>query len=156
MNVVDGSPQFDRYHGFRRAMAEADLEVDSNAVVHGAGLMAGGRASTQELLARFSHRQSLPTAVFVYNDLAAIGVLRALYEAKVHVPSDMAIVGCHGLELGNFTTPSLTSIGHARAELGEMGANLLLDLIGQRHPSELASDRVLPVELLIRESCGAP
>jgi LacI family transcriptional regulator len=152
----DGSPQFDRYQGFCRAMNEAGLAVDPTAVVQGAGLMAGGRASTRELVGRFSHRQSLPTAVFVYNDLAAIGVLRALYEAGVHVPGDMAIVGFHGLELGNFTTPSLTSIGHARAELGEMGANLLLDLIRQRHPSELGSDRVLPVELLVRESCGAP
>src|SRR5207247_2349520 len=76
----DGSPQFDRYQGFCRAMAEADFAVDSHAVVQGAGLMAGGRASTRELLDRFSDRTRRPTAVFVYNDLAAIGVLRALYE----------------------------------------------------------------------------
>jgi DNA-binding LacI/PurR family transcriptional regulator len=152
----DGSPQFDRYQGFSRAMHEAGLAIDSAAVVQGAGLMAGGRASSRELLAHFPDPRRAPTAAFVYNDLAAIGVLRALYEAGVQVPGDMAIVGFHGLELGNFTTPSLTSIGHARAELGEMGASLLLDLIGQRNPSELGSDRVLPVELLVRESCGAP
>jgi LacI family transcriptional regulator len=151
----DASPQFGRCRGFFRAMTESGLEVDSNAVVQGAGLMAGGRASASELLARFPDPHRRPSAVFVYNDLAAIGVLRALYESGVHVPRDMAVVGFHGLELGNFTTPSLTSIGLARAELGDLGANLLLDLIAKPDPSVLGADQVLPVELLVRESCGA-
>jgi len=81
-------------------------------------------------------------------------VLRALYEAGPRVPEDIAIVGFHGLELGQYTTPSLTTVGHARAELGEMGANLLLELIANNTSAELASEQVLPVELLIRESCG--
>ena len=113
--------------------------------------MAGGRASALELLARSSER---PTAIFVYNDLVAIGVLRALYEAGLHVPNDIAIVGFHGLELGQYTTPSLTTVGHARAQLGEMGADLLLQLIAHNTSTELAGEQVLPVELLIRESCG--
>jgi LacI family transcriptional regulator len=92
--------------------------------------------------------------VFVYNDLAAVGVLRALYEQGVRVPQDMAVVGFHGLELGEFTTPSLTSVSHARAGLGEMGATLLLELIAQRTAAGV-TERVLPVELVVRESCGA-
>jgi DNA-binding LacI/PurR family transcriptional regulator len=113
--------------------------------------MAGGRASALELLARSTEP---PTAIFAYNDLVAIGVLRGLFEAGVRVPQDTAIVGFHGLELGQYTTPSLTTVGHARAELGEMGANLLLELIANKTSAELASERVLPVELLVRESCG--
>jgi DNA-binding LacI/PurR family transcriptional regulator len=151
----DGSPQFDRYQGFVRALAEANLRPEPNAVVQGAGLMAGGRASTLELLTRFRSNRRRPTAIFVYNDLAAVGVLRALYESGLQVPEDMAIVGFHGLELGQFTTPSLTSVGHARAELGEMGANLLLNMIGKTGAPLPAAERVMPVELLIRESCGA-
>ena len=117
--------------------------------------MAGGCASARELLGRFRDSSSRPSAVFVYNDLAAIGVLRALYEAGLRVPQDVAIVGFHGLELGNFTTPSLTSVGHARAELGELGARLLLDMIGQPDGPAPPSEQVLPVELIVRESCGA-
>jgi len=148
----DGSPMFDRYRGFLRALDEAGLHPDPAAIVQGSGLMAGGRASALELLARSSER---PTAIFVYNDLVAIGVLRALYEAGLRVPNDIAIVGFHGLELGQYTTPSLTTVGHARAELGEMGADLLLQLIAHNTSTELAGEQVLPVELLIRESCGA-
>jgi LacI family transcriptional regulator len=70
------------------------------------------------------------------------------------VPDDIAIVGFHGLELGQYTTPALTTVGHARAELGEMGANLLLELVANNTSAELAAEQVLPVELLIRESCG--
>ncbi len=154
----DGSPMFERYRGYLRALDEAGLEAHPTTLVQGAGLMAGGRASALELLARFPDPRTRPTAVFVYNDLVAVGLLRGLYEAGVRVPNDMAIVGFHGLELGQFTTPSLTTVGHARAELGEIGANLLLELIASNSssPAELAAEQVLPVELLIRESCGAP
>jgi LacI family transcriptional regulator len=66
----------------------------------------------------------------------------------------MATVGFHGLELGQYTTPALTTVGHARAQLGEMGANLLVELIANNTSAELAGEQVLPVELIIRESCG--
>jgi DNA-binding LacI/PurR family transcriptional regulator len=151
----DGSPMFERYRGYLRALDEAGLVADPQAVVQGAGLMAGGRASALELLARFPDPKTRPSAVFVYNDLVAIGVLRGLYEAGVRVPNDMAIVGFHGLELGEYTTPSLTSVEHKRAQLGEMGANLLLELIAGKTTADAAGEQVLPVELLVRESCGA-
>ena len=154
MDDNDGSPQFDRFQGYVRALSEAGLSPEPRAIVQGAGLMAGGRASAFELLGRFRSARRRPSAVFVYNDLAAVGALRALYEAGVRVPQDMAVVGFHGLELGEFTTPSLTSVSHARAALGEMGATLLLDLIEQRGPATV-TERVLPVELVVRESCGA-
>jgi DNA-binding LacI/PurR family transcriptional regulator len=151
----DESPQFDRFSGFLRALSEAGLNVDRRAVVQGPGLMAGGRASALKLLPRFGSSSTRPTALFVYNDLAAIGVLRALYELGIRVPEDMAIVGFHGLELGQFTTPSLTTIAHARSELGELGARLLLKMIeGPRLLGE-TTETVLPVELVVRESCGA-
>jgi DNA-binding LacI/PurR family transcriptional regulator len=150
----DGSPQYDRHQGYLRALAEADLRSQPDWIVQGAGLMAGGRDSTIELLARFPDPSTRPTAIFVYNDLTAVGVLRALYEAGVHVPNDMAIVGFHGLEIGQFTTPALTSVGHARAELGEMGAMLLLERIADLPSAEPPAEQVLPVTLLIRESCG--
>ncbi len=118
--------------------------------------MPGGRAQALDLVARFPKVRERPTTLFAYNDLLAIGVLRAFYEAGLRVPADMAVVGFHGLELGQFSTPSLTSVGHARAELGEMGADLLLELIERNAPADVAAERVLPVELLIRESCGAP
>ena len=72
----------------------------------------------------------------------------------MRVPDDVAVVGFHGLELGQYTTPALTTVGHARAALGEMGANLLLELIAGNTSAELAGEQVLPVELLVRESCG--
>jgi DNA-binding LacI/PurR family transcriptional regulator len=153
MDEDDESPQFDRYAGYRRALAEGGLQLDSRATVQGPGLMAGGRASALKLLKRFRSSKARPTALFVYNDLAAIGVLRALYELGIRVPDDMAIVGFHGLELGEFTTPSLTSIAHARKELGELGAHTLLDMI--TGPLQQPGETVLPVELVVRESCGA-
>ena len=150
----DESPQYDRFAGFTKALEEADVRVDRRAVVQGPGLMAGGRASALKLLGRFRSSTTRPTALFVYNDLAAIGVLRALYELGIRVPDDIAIVGFHGLELGQFTTPSLTTIAHPLSELGEMGAQRLLRMIQEPDHAAEAEETVLPVELVVRESCG--
>ena len=56
----------------------------------------------RELLARPGPR---PTAALVYNDLTAIGALRALARRGVRVPDDMAVIGTDGIDLGRYTNP---------------------------------------------------
>jgi LacI family transcriptional regulator, repressor for deo operon, udp, cdd, tsx, nupC, and nupG len=94
-----------------------------------------------------------PTAALVYNDLTAIGALRALRDAGVRVPEDMAVVGTDGIELGRFTSPSLTTIEHPREELARLAVAALCELVGGGQASE--TERVLPARLVVRESCGA-
>jgi DNA-binding LacI/PurR family transcriptional regulator len=103
------------------------------------------------LLARPGPR---PTAVLVYNDLTAVGVLRALREASLGVPDDMAVVGTDGVELGEYTAPPLTTVDHPRADLARLAVETLFELLGGRRPAEM--ERVLPTSLIVRESCGAP
>jgi DNA-binding LacI/PurR family transcriptional regulator len=83
----------------------------------------------------------------------AIGALRALYEAGVRVPDDMAVVGFDGILLGQFTTPALTTMSQPREEMGRLGADMLFSLLDSHQP--LQREHVLAGELLIRESCGA-
>jgi LacI family transcriptional regulator len=103
-----------------------------------------------ELLARPGPQ---PTAVFCISDLRAIGALRALYEAGIRVPEDMAVVGFDGILLGQFTTPALTTMNQPREEMGRLAADTLFHLLKGQPP--LPSERVLAAELLVRESCGA-
>jgi DNA-binding LacI/PurR family transcriptional regulator len=144
------SHAFDRYCGYRRALAEAGVGFDPASVITGPPSAAGGR----EMVRRILTRAVRPTAIFCFNDLIAIGALRALYEAGVRVPEEMAVVGFDGIEPTAFTTPALTTVAHSRDDLGRFAANTLIGLLDRRAPGTM--DRVLPVRLIIRESCGAP
>jgi DNA-binding LacI/PurR family transcriptional regulator len=64
----------------------------------------------------------------------------------------MAVIGTDGIELGRFIHPSLTTIDHPRAELGRLAVDAVCAQIeGQSAPE---TERVLPVRLIVRESCG--
>ena len=143
--------QGDRYRGYLRALAEAGITPEPAWLIRGEDTPAGGRAMMHQLLARPGPR---PTAALVYNDLTAVGVLRALREASLHVPDDMAVVGTDGVELGEYTSPPLTTVDHPRADLARLAVETLFELLGGGRPAEM--ERVLPTRLIVRESCGAP
>lgn len=141
----------DRYHGYRRALAEAGLPFEPARVYQGAvQTLATGRELTHALLAATAPR---PTAAVTFNDLMALGALRACHEAGARVPEDLAIVGFGGIEMGQYANPALSTMAHSRDALGRLAVETLFDLLGGGAPSEV--ERVLPVELLVRESCGA-
>jgi DNA-binding LacI/PurR family transcriptional regulator len=144
------SSQGDRYRGYRRALDEAGLAVDPALIVRGSDTPAGGRAMVRALLEAAGPP---PEAILVYNDLTAVGVLRGLAEAGLRVPEDVAVVGTDGIELGEYLTPALTTVDHPRAELGRLAVEAACDLLGGARP--IATERVLPARLIVRESCGS-
>jgi LacI family transcriptional regulator len=90
------------------------------------------------------------TAIVAFNDISAIGAIRALRDANLRVPEDISIIGFDDIQLAAFHTPRLTTIRQPLREMGESAARLLLQrLQGFRdYPSELA----VPPELIIRET----
>ena len=95
------------------------------------------------------------TAVFCFNDIAAIGATRALIEAGLTVPGDVSVVGFDDIQSAAFCTPSLTTVRQPLNEMGKMGARILLDRIANPEKTELTAEIVLQPELVIRESTGA-
>jgi LacI family transcriptional regulator len=104
-------------------------------------------------LERFPEPATRPTAMVAFNDRTAIGALRGFYEAGIRVPEDVAIVGFHDIGTARYTTPALTTVGHPRVELGEMAAEALFTLL--EGGAVETRDRIVPVWLTVRESCGA-
>lgn len=93
------------------------------------------------------------TAVFCFNDIAAIGAVRALKEAGLRVPEDVSVVGFDDIQSAAYATPSLTTVRQPLTEMGERGAQVLLERISNReaaYPAEI----VMAPELVIRESTG--
>ncbi|HZO29672.1 MAG TPA: LacI family DNA-binding transcriptional regulator [Chloroflexota bacterium] len=147
---AEQNSQGDRYRGYRRAMEDAGHAVDPRLVIRGGDTPHGGRALLRSLFEADGPR---PTAILVYNDLMAVGVLRGLYELGLRVPDDVAVVGTDGIELGEYLNPSLTTVDHPRAELGRLAVETVRDFLDGSRP--VATERVLPTGLIVRESCGA-
>jgi DNA-binding LacI/PurR family transcriptional regulator len=146
----ESSIDADRQRGYLRALGEAGVAPDLAWVVQGEPSLPGGHAMMRELLGR---PDVAPSAVFCTCDVVAVGALRALYEAGLRVPEDMAVVGFDGVTLGQFTTPALTTMNQPREEMGQIAAELLFNALDQQE--QAPRDYVLAAELLVRESCGA-
>ena len=92
-------------------------------------------------------------AVFVANDPAAIGAMKAIWESGLRVPEDIAVVGAGDIALGDLLRVPLTTVSWSRDEQGKQAARLLLDRIGPE-PSDRFRSVVIPPRLIIRRSSG--
>ena len=72
------------------------------------------------------------TAIFCFNDIAAIGAIRALKDAGLSVPGDVSVVGFDDILSAAYSTPSLTTVRQPLAEMGKRGAQVLLERIANR------------------------
>jgi LacI family transcriptional regulator len=140
----------ERERGWREAMQQRGVEIDSRWVVHADITVDSGYAATRALLARKVEF----TALFAGNDTIAFGAMRALREAGYSIPRDVAVVGYDDIPMAAYASPPLTTIRTDTAGLGRDAMHLLMTLLQRTAGTERLS-REKPVELIIRESCGA-
>jgi LacI family transcriptional regulator len=143
--------QRERLQGYEEAMREAGLKPIPWEVVHHSGERSEeGRVATRELLA--SPKGQGLTAILAATDSTAMGVLRALYDAKKRVPEDISVVGFGGTPAADFTHPPLTTMRLPMRALGAEAARLLLRRTeGDEAPFEHI---ILPTELIVNGSTG--
>ena len=94
------------------------------------------------------------TAIFCFNDIAAIGAIRALTEAGLRVPEDVSVVGFDDIQSAAFYTPSLTTVRQPLNEMGKRGARILLERIAKPENTDLAAEVLMEPEFVVRESTG--
>jgi DNA-binding LacI/PurR family transcriptional regulator len=94
------------------------------------------------------------TAAFCFNDISAIGAIRALKDVGLRVPEDVSVVGFDDIQSAAYSTPSLTTVRQPLFEMGQRGAKILLDRIANRE-AEYPSEVVMEPELVVRESTAA-
>jgi LacI family transcriptional regulator len=90
------------------------------------------------------------TALFAYNDISAIGAMRAFQEAGLRVPEDVTVVGFDDIQSAAFNSPSLTTVRQPLSKMGEIAAETLIARIesNRMYPDEIAIEPVL----VVRES----
>src|ERR1700742_2489654 len=99
-----------------------------------------------------AHHRSF-TAVVSFNDVAAIGCIRALHDSGLRVPEDVSVVGFDDIKEAAFQTPSLTTIRQPLQQMGELAVQLLLQQLQPSDAKALPQVAVAP-ELIVRESTG--
>jgi len=135
-----------RFEGYKAALAEAGLPYTPDLVVHCDSNVEGGYEATKSLLS--THPEV--DAIFCYNDLVAVGALRACSELGAGVPDDIGIVGFDDIMLAGLVTPSLTTCRIQREEVGRKAAEMLLEQMGGC--SGKCETAVFTPELVIRSS----
>lgn len=98
-----------------------------------------------------SSRSEGVTALFAFNDYAAIGALHALQDLDVRVPDDVALVGFDNTYLARQMRPTLTSVSQPTADIGRIAVDILLDRIENGAPTEHDTVSLQP-RLIVRES----
>ncbi|WP_026820536.1 LacI family DNA-binding transcriptional regulator [Arthrobacter castelli] len=133
-----------REKGWRHTLAERGLP--EGVVYRGEFSRRGGYDAGQRLVA--SRRR--PTAVLASSDTQAVGVLRALHEAGLHVPQDIALVSFDASQESEYAWPALTAVRQPIHEMARAAVEKLLK------PGESGDEEhtVFPTEMLIRRSCG--
>ena len=139
-----------RTEGYRQALTARGLTVRPEWIVEAGFLEAGGYETMKRLLAT----HPAIDAVFASNDPTAIGAMKAIWEAGLRVPEDIAVVGAGDVWHGDMLRVPLTTVGWSKEELGKRAAELILDQIGP-HPEGPFRRIVIPPKLVVRRSCGA-
>ena len=154
IGYVQGPPLYTatgaRVDGFRHACATAGLDPARTPVVAGDGLYEGGVTAGERLL----DGGLRVTAIVCYNDLTAIGVLRALREAGVRVPQDVSVVGCDDIAAASWVSPTLTTLVQAKTEMGRLAVERMVTLLKDPEQTGTRQTVRLPMTLLVRESIG--
>src|SRR5882724_3272145 len=108
-----------------------------------------GYTFTKQLLAR---KHSF-TALFAYNDIAAIGAIWAFHEAGLRVPEDISVVGFDDIPGAAYANPGLTTVRQPLVKMGQIAAQTVVDLIEGR--GEYAPEIAIEPEFVIRQSTGS-
>lgn len=148
----DHSDDAARMAGYRQALHEARIGVDPTLVVAGEGTVAGGAQALPALL----EASARVTAVFCYNDMTAVGLLRAARERGISIPGDLAVVGFDDIPLASYVTPPLTTVAQPRDKMGQRATEMVLELLSDGGAgARVASNVVVRGKLIVRESSGA-
>ncbi|MBV9760159.1 MAG: LacI family DNA-binding transcriptional regulator [Acidobacteriaceae bacterium] len=137
----------DREAGYRKALRSS--RIKHTLIVPGDGKPEGGVAALRKLLAL----RSRPTAVFCYNDMTALGVLREAAAQGVQSPRQLSVVGFDDLFFAPLLNPPLTTVHQPRQEIGRTAMKLLLALLEGR-PAEKTIR--IKGELIVRGSTAPP
>ncbi len=137
----------ERLEGYKRALSAAGIEFDAKLAVHGDGRPEAAVEAMNGLL-----KLADPlTAVCCYNDLTALGAMRAIWARGLRVPEDVSVTGFDDLFFAGYLEPPLTTVRQPMRRMGQIAMENLLKLMsGEDSVAQVKVD----AELIVRGSTG--
>ena len=140
----------ERVRGMRQAFSESPHVFSDDLVVQAGAHLNDGYQTGKECFGDLPVEER-PTGVICYNDLVAVGLMRALKELEIDVPGEVAVIGCDDIELAQYVSTSLTSIRIPKFEMGYRAVDILIDQVELDQTP--APEKIhLDAELVQRES----
>lgn len=141
-----------RLEGYRRALATRSLEpLPRHVVSIGTSGDDRGEPGGYEAAKKLLNSKVRPDGIFCYNDPIALGAMRAILDAGLSIPQDIAVVGCGNLLYSDFLRVPLSSVDQDSAAIGRIAAELALSLVDAKTPNAPKTKLVVP-KLIARAS----
>ncbi len=147
-----------RWKGIRNFAQSVALRLDAKSIVElpesldpNSSFEAGAQLTTELLRGGKSF-----SALVAYDDVTALGALRALKKKGLRVPEDCSVVGFDDVAQASLSAPSLTTVRQPMEAMGSMSVGMMLDAIKavDQNKSIPVVRRKIPAELVVRESTG--
>ncbi|MFO4637148.1 substrate-binding domain-containing protein [Vibrio cholerae] len=135
-----------RYEGYKRALAEAGIAINPDWIVESDFECEGGYQAFEKLY----QRGKLPSALFVSNDMMAMGVIQAANQRGLRIPDDLSLIGYDDVHIAKFMSPALTTIHQPKYRLGKAAIDTLLYRL--ENPDTTAQVVQLEPTLVVRSS----
>ena len=140
---------YERMKGYHRALEVAGLQIDPSLEFTAASNIDSAFLVAKQLLAI----KPLPDAVFCTNNFMTLGMMRALNEARLECPDDIAIAGFDDFPWAEAFRPRLAAVAQPAFEMGQKAAILLEERLSKKRTGQ-AVHITLPAEIRVRESLG--
>jgi LacI family transcriptional regulator len=124
---LDISTRYERIEGFRRALEEQGLPFTQDMVFTVSAY--GMESSEQDVRRLLSGKRSF-TGIFVFNDLLAIGAVKAMHDLGIAVPGDIAVIGFDNMYFSSVCTVPLTTVPQYNKQMGEAALQILMERVG--------------------------
>ncbi|TKB43549.1 LacI family DNA-binding transcriptional regulator [Thalassotalea mangrovi] len=147
--LEDNPHTIDRLKGYKKALAEADIEFNEELLVEGDFCYWSGLNASEY----FTRMDNPPTAIFSMNDEMAIGAIKGLLEKGYKIPEDISITGFDDIDVCKYFSPAITTVAQPAEKIGIKSAELLFDLLSDKKIKQL--EHILPYEFIIRNSTAA-
>lgn len=144
------SPRSERVRGYKEALARHDLPFRPELLVE-------TETSEQAVQARLSAlftSDRRPDAVFGFNNLMTMAIIKAAKAMKLIIPDDIAVIGFDDWEWAPLVQPPVTVVAQPAYAMGNKAANLLINRIQGKRQSKKPTLTVFEPELIVRSSCG--
>lgn len=136
----------ERFQGYKQALLDSNIQVKNSLIVKGIFLESSGYNATKKLLSK-----QKPTAIFLGDDIMAIGAMKAIKELGLRIPEDISIIGFDDIEIARHLTPTLTTLRMKIPEMASIVVNTLITSIDNE--LDFSASYTVPVDLIERESC---